>query len=145
MVVRVANRYDKSEVKALMRQFRDESGFEELARMEDSYHFDGMLESIFAGQGIIYLEEGKGLLMAVILPSIWDNKTLIMHELAWYVKPEFRKGSVGYRLFKMYVDYGKQLKQEGRIAYYTMSKLDTSPNLKYNKYGFRKKDENWIQ
>lgn len=144
-MVKIATRYDKAEIKALMRQFRDESGFDELSRIDDSYHFDAMLESIFVGQGVIYLEEGKGLLMALILPTIWDSKTLVMHELAWYVKPEFRKGSIGYRLFKMYVDYGNQLKREGRIAYFTMSKLDTSPNLKYDKHGFRKKDENWVQ
>ena len=83
--------------------------------------------------------------MAMVVPTIWDDTIRSMNELAWYVKPEYRAGTVGYRLFKAYVDYGNELKRQGRIRYFTMSKMDTSPNLKYDKHGFRKKDENWIQ
>ena len=104
-----------------------------------------MLDSILAGQGVIFIEEGKGLLAALIMPSIWNDKVFVMHELAWYVRPEHRRSSIGYRLLKAYILYGNELKNKERIKYFTLSKLDTSPNLKYEKQGFRKKDENWIQ
>jgi GNAT superfamily N-acetyltransferase len=68
-----------------------------------------------------------------------------MYELAWYVKPEFRNTTIGYRLLKEYVDYGKQLKEEGRIRVFSIAKMVTSPDIKYNKFGFTKIDENWIQ
>ena len=83
--------------------------------------------------------------MGLITPTIWCDKTFAMHELAWYVKPEQRNTTVGYRLFITYLNYAKKLKEAGRIRYFTISKLDVSPDLKYEKYGFRKKDENWIQ
>jgi len=56
-----------------------------------------------------------------------------------------RNTSVGYRLLKKYVDYGNQLKQEGRIAMFAIAKMVTSPDVKYGKFGFSKLDENWIQ
>jgi len=94
---------------------------------------------------VVFLEEGKGLLMAMVLPTIWCNKTFAMHELAWYVRPQHRDTTTGFRLFAAYLAYAKQLKEQGRIKYFTITKLDTSPAMKYEKYGFRKKDENWIQ
>lgn len=143
--MRQATRYDKPAIKDLLRSFRDESGFTELADIDDSPYLDATLDAILAGQGVVFIEEGKGLLAALITPSVWNDKTLIMHELAWYVKPEHRKSLIGYRLFKAYILFGNGLKDQGRIKYFTMSKLDTSPLLKYEKHGFRKKDENWIQ
>lgn len=143
--MRQATRYDKPIIKDLLRSFRDESGFTELADIDDSPYLDATLDAILAGQGVVFIEEGKGLLAALITPSVWNDKTLIMHELAWYVKPEHRKSSIGYRLFKAYILFGNGLKAQGRIKYFTMSKLDTSPLLKYEKHGFKRKDENWIQ
>jgi hypothetical protein len=142
-MIRQATKYDKTEIIAMMREFHDEADLPELPQNEE--HFNVLLDSIFAGQGVIFLKEGKGLLMAMILPTIWCNKTFALHELAWYVRPEERNTTIGFRLFAAYLAYGKQLKEQGRIKYFTMTKLDVSPNLKYEKYGFRKKDENWIQ
>jgi GNAT superfamily N-acetyltransferase len=142
-MIRQATKYDKTEIIAMMREFHDEADLPELPQNEE--YFNVLLDSIFAGQGVIFLKEGKGLLMAMILPTIWCNKTFALHELAWYVRPEERNTTIGFRLFAAYLEYGKQLKEQGRIKYFTMTKLDVSPNLKYEKYGFRKKDENWIQ
>lgn len=129
----------------MMKLFRDEADFSEVKDVDNEPYWNQLLDTIFAGQGVVFLEENKGLIMALITPTIWCNKTLVMHELAWYVKPEERNTTVGYRLFVNYLNYAKKLKEEGRIKFFTMTKLDTSPNLKYEKYGFRKKDENWIQ
>ena len=144
-MIRQATKYDKTQIILMMKQFRAEADFPELLKVNNEEHWNTMLDGIFAGQGIVFLEEGKGLLMAMILPTIWCNKTFAMHELAWYVCPEERNTTIGFRLFAAYLAYGKQLKEQGRITYFTITKMDTSPNFKYEKYGFRKKDENWIQ
>lgn len=144
-MIRQATKYDKTQIIKLMKEFRANAEFPELLDINNDDYWNVLLDNIFAGQGVIFIEEEKGLLIGLIIPSVWDNKTLILHELAWYVRPEFRGGTTGFRLFMAYVEYGKQLKTQGRIKYFTMSKLDNSPNLKYQKYGFRKKDENWIQ
>lgn len=144
-MIREANRYDRDEVIDMMKQFRDSADFVEVLAEDNLAYWHQLLDHLFAGGGKVFLEEGKGLLMCAIMPSIWDNKMFLLHELAWYVKPEWRKGSTGYRLFDAYVQFGKQLKEQGRIKYFTMTKLDVSPDLDYGRYGFRKKDENWIQ
>lgn len=128
-----------------MKQFHQEADFVELGFDYNQPYFETLLDNIFAGQGAIFIEDNKGLLLAYIAPTIWNDKVFAMHELAWYVKPEHRNTTIGYRLFVSYINYGKVLKEQGRISYFTMTKLDNSPDLKYEKYGFRKKDENWIQ
>jgi GNAT superfamily N-acetyltransferase len=144
-MIRQATKYDKTEIIEMMKQFRAEANFPELLKVDNEEYWNTMLDGILAGQGIVFFEEGKGLLMAIVLPTIWCNKTFAMHELAWYVCPEERNTTIGFRLFAAYLAYGKQLKEQGRITYFTITKIDTSPNFKYEKYGFRKKDENWIQ
>lgn len=144
-MIRQATKYDKNQIIDLMEMFRNEADFKELNEVSNLEWWNTMLDTIFAGQGAIFIEDGKGLLMSMVLPTIWCNKTYVLHELAWYVTPNSRKSSVGYRLFKSYIEYGNKLKDAGRIKYFTISKLDTSTGLKYEKYGFRKKDENWIQ
>jgi GNAT superfamily N-acetyltransferase len=143
--MREATIHDKMQIMEMMVKFRDESGFNEFMHFTNESHFFSMLDNIFAGQGIIYIEENKGLLMAMVLPSIWCNKTYGLHELAWFVLPEYRNTTIGYRLFKAYIAYAKKLKTIGRIKYFTMTKLDNSANFDYAKYGFTKKDENWVQ
>lgn len=144
-MIREANRFDKEDVIELMKEFRDSADFIEILADDNVAYWNRLLDNIFAGSGKIFYSEGKGLLMCVIMPSIWDDKTFALHELAWYVKPDYRQGTTGYRLFQAYIEYGNELKKAGRIKYYTMTKLDVSPELDYSKYGFRKKDENWIQ
>jgi hypothetical protein len=43
------------------------------------------------------------------------------------------------------VEYGKQLKAQDRIKMFTITKMVTSPDIKYGKFGFAKLDENWVQ
>lgn len=129
----------------MMRQFRAESPIQDIYDVEDEQYWNVLLDNVLAGAGAVFLDEGKGLLLCMVLPSVWTPKVLALHELAWYVKPQFRGGTTGHRLFRAYVEYGKGLKEQGRIRYFTVTKMVSSPDLKFEKHGFRKVDENWIQ
>ena len=144
-VIRQANKFDKQEIIDLMIEFKNESNIEALREVNNQEYWHRLLDTIIAGAGIIYIEQGKGLIMGIISPSIWCDKTLQLYELAWYVKPEYRNTSLGSRLLKSYLDYGKKQKESGRIKYFTMAKMITSPDIKYERFGFKKLDENWIQ
>jgi GNAT superfamily N-acetyltransferase len=144
-MIRKATKYDKPQIIEMMRLFRDESKIEQFQDFNNEPYINRLLDNILAGMGVIFIEDGKGLIMALISHTVWCDKTFQMYELAWYVKPEHRGGTVGYRLLKTYVDYGKQLKEQGRIKIFTIGKMVTSPNIKYEKFGFSKLDENWIQ
>ena len=144
-MIRQANKFDKPAIIEMMLEFCAESGIEQYQGVDNQPYWNRLLDAMFAGAGVIFYDEGKGLLMALVTPTIWCDKTFQMQEIAWYVRPEWRKTTVGYRLFDAYVKHGKQLKEEGRIKMFSISKLPTTPDLKYDKFGFRKLDENWMQ
>jgi hypothetical protein len=54
-------------------------------------------------------------------------------------------GMIGIRLLNQYIDYANQLKQEGRIKLFTITKMTTSPDLDYSRFEFQKIEENWMQ
>ena len=144
-MIRKATKYDKIEIIQMMQLFRAEADIEQYRNLDNVVYWNKILDSILAGQGIIFLEEGKGLIMALITHTAWCDRTFQMYELAWYVKPEYRNTTVGYRLLKEYINYGKLLKQQGRIKLFSIAKMVSSPNIKYDKFGFNKLDETWIQ
>lgn len=144
-MIRKATKYDKTQIIEMMQLFRAESHIEQYKDLDNVEYWNQLLDNILAGQGIIYIEDNVGLIIGLIVPTIWCNKTLALHELAWYVKPEYRNTTTGYRLLKAYVGYGKQLKAQDRIKMFTITKMVTSPDIKYGKFGFTKLDENWVQ
>ncbi len=144
-MIRQANKYDKTQIIEMMKQFRSESKIEQLQHLDNEPYWNQLLDNIFAGQGIIFIKENVGVIIGVVMPTIWCNKTFVLHEFAWWVKPEHRTGTTGYKLVKAYIDFGNKLKQEGRIIFFTLGKLPQTPDIDYNKLGFTKLDENWIQ
>lgn len=144
-MIRQATKYDKTEIIKLMKLFREESPVKEFYLDDDEQYWEAFLDNILVGAGAVFLEEGKGLLLCAVLPSVWSSKVLALHELAWYVVKEHRGGTTGYKLFKAYLEYAKTMKESGRVKYFTVSKMVSSPNIDYARFGFRKVDENWIQ
>lgn len=144
-MIRQATKHDKKQIIDLMKLFRAESNIKQYQGLDNEPYWNRLLDTILAGAGIIYIEDGVGIIMGLIVPTIWCDKTLYMQELAWYVTPAKRNTSVGYRLLRKYIEHGKELKLQGRIAMFAIAKMVTSPDVKYQKFGFTKLDENWIQ
>jgi N-acetylglutamate synthase-like GNAT family acetyltransferase len=144
-MIRLANKFDKPQIIEMMKSFREESGIQQYKELNNEPYVNELLDSIFAGLGVAYIDDGKGVILGLIAPNIWCNKHYGLHELMWYVKPEYRHTTTGYRLLKAYINYGNELKKNGRIILFTLSKLSSSPYLKYEKFGFKKIDENWMQ
>jgi len=143
-MIRKANKFDKEDVISMLRLFRDESPFVNYKQLENVTYISGLIDKIIAGMGVIYIKPNQGIIIGIIQPTIWSDKMYVMHELVWFVKKEFRKTSVGYRLLKEYIDYAKALKEKNSISFYTITKMVTSPDVKYEKFGFSKIEENWI-
>lgn len=143
-MIRQANKFDKPDIIEMLRLFRDESPFDDYKPLENVEYINGLIDRILAGQGAIFIEPNKGVIIGLIQPTIWSDKIYCMQELAWFVKKEFRQSSTGYRLLKSYIDYAQELKRQDRIKFYTMTKMVTSPNIKYEKFGFSKIEECWI-
>jgi N-acetylglutamate synthase-like GNAT family acetyltransferase len=86
-----------------------------------------------------------GFLIAIKNFNIWDHTKFCMNELAYWVNPEARGTSAGYRLLKTYVDIATIMKNSGEITYFTVSKMINSPDLNYERFGFKKLEETWSQ
>lgn len=144
-MIKKATKYDKLQIIEMLKMFRDEAELDYVKQLKDETYINKLLDMVFAGAGVVFVEDNKGFIMGLITHTAWDDKTYQMYELAWYVKPEYRNTSIGYRLLKSYIDYGKELKDQGRIKLFTIAKMVTSPNIKYEKFGFKKMDETWVQ
>jgi hypothetical protein len=144
-MIRQATKHDKKQIIELMKLFRAESNIKQYQGLDNEPYWNRLLDTILAGAGVVFIEDKVGLIMALITPTIWCDKTFYMQELAWYVTPQKRNTSVGYRLLKKYIEYGNELKTQGRISMFAIAKMVTSPNIKYDKFGFTKLDENWMQ
>lgn len=144
-MIRQATKYDKYQIINMLRQFRDESPIQQYKDFNNEEYISRLIDQILAGRGVIFIKPDVGFIAGLISPIVWCDKTLAMYELAWWVKPEHRKGTAGYRLLQAYIKHGNKLKEQGRIRLFTLSKLSNSPNLDYAKLGFVKTDENWMQ
>lgn len=144
-MIREINKFDLPELREMIREFRQESPLSFLREIDNQENFDSLILSIIAGAGIGFIESGKGFILGLIVPSIWCNKTFVLHELAWYVKPKNRNGFCGPKLLKTYLSAAEELKSSGRIKAFTLAKMATSPKIKYEKLGFSKLEEVWIQ
>jgi N-acetylglutamate synthase-like GNAT family acetyltransferase len=144
-MIRQATKYDITQLTEMMRMFRDESPIQQYKDIDNPEYFNKLVNGIIAGQGVIFIEDNIGFIMGIISPVIWCDQTLAMYELAWYVKPEYRHKTIGYKLLKAYIDYAKELKAQGRIKLFTITKMTTSPNIDYSRFEFQKIEENWMQ
>ncbi len=147
-MIRLATKYDIDTIIEMLKHFRDADTFGIVKENNNRDYIVAMLSEIFAGRGVIFIaekDEPVGMLIAMIMPSIWNQKILELHELAFWVEPEYRGGTHGFRLLKAYVDYAKELKQNGRINCFYVTKMVDSPDIKYQKFGFQKLEENWVQ
>lgn len=146
-MIRVANKFDIPQVIEMLRHYRSATPWARLADCDNEEYITKLLSAVLAGMGRIFLSEKDntitGMLLAVRTPNPWDPDLWEVHELAYWVEPEHRGTSAGYRLIKAYQDYCEDEKSAGRIESYTISKMVNSPDLDYSRFGFKKLEEQW--
>jgi hypothetical protein len=143
-MIRKATRFDKIELIKMLSQFNEEflPEYKEFFKPET---VDKLLTNIIAGAGIALIEEGKGLILGIMTPCLYDESIYVLSEVAWYAKPEYRSTTLGYRLFKAYIEESDRLMLEKRIKASILNKLHNSPDIHYQKYGFKKMQESWVK
>jgi predicted N-acetyltransferase YhbS len=148
MYTRTASPFDVDAVIDLLREYRAEMPYGFLADANDEAHIRQLLASLLAGQGLVLVAEvdGKpvGILMAGVMPSIWSPKHFLLTEFAYFVKPEYRGSTAGYRLMRDYLDEAIAMRDSGRITNFLISKMVNSPDLNFGRFGFQKLEEFWV-
>jgi N-acetylglutamate synthase-like GNAT family acetyltransferase len=147
MNIRQATKYDIDSIVEMLKHYREVSPLTQLREADDREYVNRLLGTILSGLGAIFVaDRGKlvGMLISIKSNNLWHPRMMELHELAYWVEPEFRHTTAGYRLIKAYCDYGNELKQQGLIGSYTISKMINSPDLKYDRFGFSKLEEKWV-
>jgi Acetyltransferase (GNAT) family len=147
-MIRIATPWDGPQIEYMLDRYRNSSPLDFHKRTPMEYARK-ILAQIWAGRGVAFVSEDNtgitGMLIAIKNPNMWDPDVMTMNELAYWVNPESRGTTAGYRLLKAYVEYCKELKTAGEIEYYTVSKMSTSPDLDYGRFGFNRLEETWSQ
>lgn len=146
--IRKASPFDVPQIIEKLRDYRSHMPYGFLADADDEEYIKTMLAQLMAGQGVVLVAERKtviiGILIAGIMPSIWSPKHLLLTEFAYWVDPECRGGTAGYRLLKQYMDEAIKMREDGRISNCFVSKMVNSPDLKFDRFGFKKLEEFWV-
>ena len=145
-MIRIANKWDKEDIMRMLTSYQNHSPLE-FHKGTGPAHASKIVDAIFLGAGVIFVAEDSagihGMLLAIKNPNVWDPEKMAMHELAYWVDVNRRGTRSGYRLLKAYIEHAKMLKNQGKIEYYTVSKMANSPDLDYGRFGFNKLEEMW--
>ena len=148
-MIRQANKFDIKVIIELLKQYRETAPLDVLKNADDEEYITQLLSGLLAGSGIIFLAEKDdlviGMLIAAIIPNIWNPKARQCSEVAYWVNPEYRGGTAAYRLIAAYMSECDAMVKQGKIQFYTMTKMVNSPDLKYSKFGFSKLEETWVK
>jgi RimJ/RimL family protein N-acetyltransferase len=148
MKIRHANKFDFPEILAMGYRFKMQGPTELSNGFQNEDHIASIYAHIMAGRGLALVAErdGKlaGMLIGMVDSLIWDPDTRVLREILYWVDEEYRGSTAGYRLLAQYVKEGDEMVDSGRITAYTMVKMINSPDLKFEKFGFKKTEEVWI-
>lgn len=148
-MIREANKFDIDAVVNMLKHYREVAPIDALKLANDESYIRAMLTNILAGSGFVLLAEKEGcvigMLIAAKIPNVWNPKAVQCSEVAYWVEPAHRGGTAAYRLIEAYVAKCDEWKRQGKIHFFTLTKMNNSPDLKYQKFGFEKLEETWFR
>lgn len=105
-----------------------------------------LVQLMLNGCVLVGEKDGKiqGMIIASIVDDVWLEYVKTLREVAWWVEPEYRHTTLGYRLLQEYVKFGKLLKQKEIISDFTMTTMVNSPELKLEDRGWRFIEMNYV-
>ena len=105
-----------------------------------------ILTRILVGGGIALVSEKdghlNGMLLALLVPYLWDDSALVVSEIAYWVDAEQRGGSAGYRLLKEYTTRCNDMVEQKKIKTFTVSHME-GQQLNYARFGFKPVEHTW--
>jgi hypothetical protein len=88
--------------------------------------------------------EIEGMIIAKSCSDPWMPQIKIMREMAWWVEPNHRMGTIGYRLLKEYQKICKELVEQKKITAFTITTLTDSPIRDISHWGWRPIEQNYV-
>ena len=128
-MIRLACKFDVPALTQMLKRYAEESPIEQLQDKQKHNHeyIKGLLESLIIGRGFVLVDDQmRGMLAAIITPNFWVPTVAEIKEVAWWVHPEYRQGTIGGRLFFEFVKHSEKLIKEKRADVVCASLMHTS-------------------
>jgi len=138
-MIREANRHDMPALLQMMRDYSTQTPVPALqaAAAHDEAHVANLMTQMMAGRGFVLIDnESRGFIAALITTNVWCPDVYELHELAWWVKPEHRNGTVGGRLWKEFDRLATDLIDDGRIDVAVTAVMAKNTWIDYTKRGY---------
>lgn len=141
-MIRFATLADFDRIMAMMENFANASPLEQYHNPNyDDRAIRNRLVRITQNGCIIVGEDSdgeiQGMIIAVIEQDLWLPEIRVLREVAWWVEPEYRGTTLGYRLIKEYMRVVDLLKKKDLISYATLATLPDSPLNNMERWGWR--------
>ena len=132
----------------LMVEFANAAPIADYHKPEPDPHRLGVLIGNFMRAGVVLVaradDQISGVFIAQIVGDIWLPEIRHLREVAWYVKPEYRNTSAGYRLLAEFTSVGKRLLESKLVNTVVLTTMVNSPDLKLTNRGWREIETNYI-
>ena len=138
-MIREANKHDMPQLLQMMRDYSTQTPVPALqaAAAHDEAHVANLMMQMMAGRGFVLIDnESRGFIAALITTNVWCPEVYELHELAWWVKPEHRNGTVGGRLWKEFDRLATDLIDDGRIDVAVTAVMANNTWIDYTKRGY---------
>lgn len=147
-MIRRATFKDYDSIMEMMINFANSSPYSVLQQPKYDDMYIRRLLDTFGKEGCILLGEKNNQVVSMLIAQIqtdaWLPEIKTMKEVAWWVEPEHRHSSLGYRLLKEYVKIGKTLVEKDIIQGFTLTNMEISPDFDLEKRGWRPIETNYI-
>ena len=147
MKVRLANKFDLPIVLDMLRNFRNHTPIDMMRECNNEEYINKLFHHVILGGGVALIAEDKdvaGMIIGVKDQNVWDPEIKVLRELVYWVEPEYRGTTAGYKLLLKYNKLAQELVDEQKINMYTMTKMVNSPDLDFTKFGYKKTEEVWV-
>lgn len=147
MNIRQANKFDLPHVIEMLKHFRGQTPIDMMKECDNELYVNKLFHTILVGGGVALIAEKEkpiGMIMGVMDQNVWDPSITMLRELVYWVEPEHRNSTAGYRLLKAYNEAAKELVEQNRIKLYTMTKMVNSPDIDFSRFGYTKTEEVWV-
>lgn len=147
-MIRLATRYDIPRLLEIVEAYAYENPIQILGQKDkhNSKHVEELLFSIIKGKGFIYIDKHMhGAIIGIKQNNIWCPNVKELHELLWWIEPEYRNGSIGGRLWKAYDETAKEMLSRGDIDCVFTSISSSGPFIDYTKRGYKAVGANFVR
>lgn len=122
----------------MMKAYADEAGIETLKQNQNERHVQELFFQMIKGRGFVLIDDQfRGFLAAYVISNFWNNSVKELHEVGWWVMPEYRNTSVGGRLWLRFNKLAQDMLDQNRVQVVCTSLMHSSPNIDYTKYNFK--------